>query len=132
MGFLSAPPLLRTGRIFLLSLAAGLGGCASLEQNVILKEEKQMRWAGFREAPVDTPEKEAELARLAPYKLEGVLKDGVPLYRYADPKRKFILTGGPRELAAYRKIAAAQRARVVSNMTQVTASNRRSVGPMLW
>lgn len=118
--------------IFLLAGVALLTGCAAVEQSNIRREESRLAEAGFRVMPADTAHKKAILASLTPYKIETASKNGLEIYRYADPGKQILYVGGPREYAAYRDILVSDRARAATNLSQTTSSNWSVMGPMVW
>ena len=68
------------GTIILLHLS-----CAAIRSSEAEQVDNLLAAAGFKMLPADTPEKEDMLNSLPPLKLQYRVKDGNPLYFYADP-----------------------------------------------
>lgn len=83
-------------------------GCTAIRQTDAPMKEKTLLSAGFRVKPVNTNKREADLAALTPYKIQMQTHKGQALYLYADPKNNVIYAGGPKQYAAYKKMAKEQ------------------------
>ena len=67
-------------------MAAGLVlvGCAT-EQQIVQGKEDMLAAAGFTLRPAETPERQAELARLPPHRFVYQNRNGKIVYLYSDP-----------------------------------------------
>jgi len=108
------------------------GGCALVQENEVRQQEIWLRQAGFRVLKADTPEKAASLSKMTPGRIESAVDGNTVIYRYADPAGGRLFLGGPREFAAYQRIAAATKARRSANLTQITPGGGRVTGPLVW
>lgn len=113
-------------RNLLLFAVLTLAGCTAIERSEERGIEYRLKLAGFKVVPAGSQ----ELARMAPYKMEGRMKNGRAVYRYADPERGRFYEGGSREYERYRKIAVDTQIRRVSNLNQI--GPRRPTGPLVW
>lgn len=104
----------------------GLTSCAVFQESEDRGIERRLRQAGFKVVAA-SPD---EIARLTPYKLEGVMREGRVLYRYPDPAKGRIYEGDRTAYERYRKIAMETQRRRVTNLTQI--GPRRPIGPLLW
>lgn len=95
----------------------GFTGCSVIRQNDAPMKENTLVSAGFMPRPVNTPKREADLTSLTPYKIQMTNHKGKTLYLYPDPKNKVIYAGGPKEYAAYKKMATEQRALAEKRMS---------------
>ncbi len=111
--------------LLLLSLLSVVG-CAAVERSEERGTENRLRQAGFKVVPATT----AELAKIPPYKVEGKMRAGGVIYRYADPGRGHLYEGGPAEYERYREITLNTQERRVTNLAQI--GPRRTTGPLLW
>ena len=55
---------------FFLAIAVLSGGCAMLRESEASSKEKMLVAAGFQIRPADTPQKQAALSALTPYKIQ--------------------------------------------------------------
>ncbi len=92
-------------------------GCSILRETDAPMKEPTLVSAGFVAKPANTAKREADLASLTPYKIQMTNHHGKVLYLYPDPKNKMIYAGGPKEYAAYKKIAVQQRALAEKTMS---------------
>lgn len=118
-------------RLLLVGLAVALGGCAAIEENEAVQQERWLQQAGFRVVHVDTPAREAAFAKITPYKLEAV-EGQSPHYRYADPAKRVVYIGTPGQYTAYQQIAVSAKSRRAANLASMTSSSVRVMGPMVW
>ena len=79
-------------------------GCASIENANADYKEKFMLRAGFVSRPADTPAKQAQLQALRPYRMHMAVRNGTLHYVYPDPAKQVLLTGGPIQYGAYKKL----------------------------
>jgi hypothetical protein len=80
----------------------------------------------------DTPEKQAALSRLIPYKIESTRQGESLIYRYVNPVKGCVFVGGPQEYAAYQEISVSTKAKRSAAMAQMTSTNWRAIGAMPW
>lgn len=99
-----------------LLVASSLTGCSIIRQTDAPMKEPTLISAGFVAKPANTAQREADLATLTPYKIQMINHKGKVLYLYCDPKNKMIYAGGPKQYAAYKKIAVQQRELAVKTM----------------
>lgn len=109
-----------------------LAGCAALQQGNAEREESRLMKAGFRELRADTPQRKEMLAAMTPYEVEQVKEGGSIYYRYADPASERLYVGGAAEYEVYQRLTVRQRAQRASNLSDMTATNSRLLGPMVW
>jgi hypothetical protein len=107
-------------------VVCSLTSCAVFRQSEDRGIEYRLKQAGFRVATASP----TELSHLAPYKLEGRMREGKVIYRYANPARGRVYEGGRKEYERYRQIARATQERRVTNLNQI--GPRRPTGPLLW
>jgi len=108
------------------------GGCSLVRENETRQQEIWLRQAGFRVLKADTPEKAASLLKMTPGRIESTAQGNSVIYRYADPAGGLLFLGGPREFAAYQRIAEATKARRSANLAQITPGGGRVTGPLVW
>lgn len=113
-------------RYLFLFVVLTLAGCAAIDRSEERGIEYRLKLAGFKVVPAN-PE---QLSRMTPYKMEGRVKNGRALYRYADPAKGRFYEGGRREYERYRKIAVDTQIRRVGNLNQI--GPRRPTGPLVW
>lgn len=78
-------------------------GCSVLREADASSKEKVLVASGFQAQAADTPQKQAALASLTPYKIQMVTKNGRTMYVYAAPKSNTLYLGGKQEYLAYKK-----------------------------
>lgn len=88
---------------FKTSLAAGLflalvAGCSTTDKEYVLST------AGFRMAPADTPERQAQFNSLPADKITTVQRDGVTYYTLPDPKKDVLYVGRKQEYQQYQRL----------------------------
>ncbi len=66
------------------TVSAGLFGCESPQQQAAQKEDL-LAAAGFQVRPADSPHRLAAMKRLPPNKFVMKVRNGNPVYLYADP-----------------------------------------------
>ncbi|HEX9665768.1 MAG TPA: hypothetical protein VGA95_04330 [Thermodesulfobacteriota bacterium] len=80
--------------------------CAGIRTSEAQQVDSLLAAAGFKMLPADTPEKEEMLNSLPPLNLQYRVKDGNPLYFYADPYNcKCVYTGDQAAYDRYEKLA---------------------------
>lgn len=119
-------------KVFLPLIVIFLGGCAAVQQNEARQKERWLQQAGFQTLKADTPQKQAALSKMTPYKIESKFVGNTVAYRYANPRAGLLFVGGAAEYAAYKDIQFSTKARRVSNLAQMTSSNARVIGPLMW
>lgn len=102
-----------TGRALVLAVTVaslvGSIGCATIQRNEARETENLLLEAGFQPRPADTPEKAAQLKSLPALKMEVRLKDGHPVYTYADPDNcNCLYIGGPKQYENYSHLISQQ------------------------
>ncbi|MEO8603527.1 MAG: hypothetical protein ABI629_13210 [bacterium] len=91
-------------------VAALVFGCTAMRRDEADKVESTLAAAGFKMRPADTPEKLAKLQALPLRKLTSRVKDGEPIYFYADPDFcKCLYAGSQGDFARYKQLAIQQR-----------------------
>lgn len=83
-------------------------GCTLIRESESASKEKMLAAAGFQMIPAKTPQQQASLAAMTPYKIQLRNKGGVSYYVYANPKQSAIYMGGTAQYAAYKKMAEQQ------------------------
>lgn len=92
----------------LVALATLLSGCALFNQMDAPSTEQSLVAAGFDVEPANTPQRQAALNSVTPYKLHSVPSGNSMRYLFADPKQNIVYVGGPQEYAAYQKLLVKQ------------------------
>jgi len=92
------------------ALAAFVAGCTYIRKEEADKVESTLAAAGFQMRPADTPEKMVKLKALPLRKLTSKVKDGAPIYFYADPDFcKCLYAGDQAAYSRYQQLAIEQR-----------------------
>jgi hypothetical protein len=86
-----------------LAFVALMGGCAQTPQS-----ENLLSAAGFNVVVATTPQQLQHLAKLPPYKMMRIQRNGKDRYVYADPARKLIYVGGLFSYDRYRDLRLAK------------------------
>lgn len=108
--------LFKTGRIAL--AVALLAGCASLIQD----RESQLSAAGFIVRPADSPERQAQLAKLPANRVSQQIRGQTVSYLYPDPVVcKCLYVGSQQAFARYQQ--ALQQQRVAADQLQAAQLN---------
>jgi uncharacterized ParB-like nuclease family protein len=90
----------------IVTMAALLGSCATLQRREAQQMETILSAAGFQQKPADTTDKVAHLAGLTPDKVVSFVKDGKRVYAYADPTGcHCLLVGDEAAYQRYQKLA---------------------------
>lgn len=119
-------------RVLLITPLLLAGGCTALQEGTAHHEEAQLTKAGFRAIYPTTEKQKETLASMTPYRLEAKPYNGTTIYRYADPKAGVLYVGGEAEHATYEQMIVKDRSRRASNLAQVTSTNWRMIGPIVW
>jgi hypothetical protein len=118
----------------LLTLTLSLPGCASLQQQQVQDTEQLLAAAGFKIRPADTPEKQAHLETLQPFKLVPRSRDNQFVYTYADPQYcKCLYAGGPKAYQELQRLKLQKQQAVAEEMAAENASMNWALwGPPWW
>jgi hypothetical protein len=113
-------------------LALGIAGCVSPQQQVAQKEDL-LAAAGFQVRVADTPQRLAALKSLPPNKFVVRVKNGQPIYQYADPLVcRCIYFGTQQNWGAYRQEVFAKQLADEAQMTAVMSQDNWDWGPWGW
>ena len=106
--------------------AVSLGGCAGIARDNVTDRENLLSAGGFRVLPANTPERQAELAKLPPNRVvQQIMGDHVS-YLYADPLVCHCLyAGGQGAFGRYQALL--QQRRIASDQL-MAADESRSFG----
>jgi hypothetical protein len=103
--------------------------CATIRTSEAQQVDSLLAAAGFKILPADTPEKEEMLNSLPPLKLQYRVKDGNPLYFYADSYNcKCVYTGDQVAYDRYAKLA--QEAAIAEEEQQAAFINEEAAMEM--
>jgi hypothetical protein len=103
--------------------------CAAIRTSEAQQVDSLLAAAGFKMLPADTPEKEEMLNSLPPLNLQYRVKDGNPLYFYADPYNcKCVYTGDQAAYDRYEKLA--QEAAIAEEEQQAALMNEEAAMEM--
>jgi hypothetical protein len=103
--------------------------CAAIRSSEAGKVDSLLAASGFKMLPADTPEKEAMLNSLPPLKLQYRVKNGNPLYFYADPDNcRCVYTGDQAAYDRYAKLA--QEASIAEEERQAALMNEEAAMDM--
>jgi hypothetical protein len=103
--------------------------CAGIRTSEAQQVDSLLAAAGFKMLPADTPEKEEMLNSLPPLNLQYRVKDGNPLYFYADPYNcKCVYTGDQAAYDRYEKLA--QEAAIAEEEQQAALMNEEAAMEM--
>ena len=100
-----------------------------LRESEASSKEKMLVAAGFQIRPADTPQKQAALSALTPYKIQMRRKANAVYYSYADPKQNRLYIGGPKEYAAYQKLSLQQE---IAEEQEMASMDWDMWGPWYW
>ena len=91
-------------------MAALVVGCTAMRRDEADKVESTLAAAGFKMRPADTPAKLAKLQALPVRKLSSKVKDGEPVFFYADAEFcKCMYVGDQDAYGRYQQLAIQQR-----------------------
>ena len=107
-------------------------GCTSPQQQVAQKEDL-LAAAGFQVRVADTPQRLAALKALPPNKFVTRVRNGQPVYQYADPLVcRCLYFGTQQNWDAYRQEVFANRLADEAQMTAIMNQNTWEWGPWGW
>jgi hypothetical protein len=110
----------------------GIAGCTTPQQQVAQKEDL-LAGAGFQVRVADSPQRIAALKSLPPNKFVTRVKNGRPIYQYADPLVcKCIYFGTQQNWDAYRQEVFQQRLANEAQMTAIMNEESWDWGPWGW
>jgi hypothetical protein len=113
-----------------LGLAAA--GCVSPQQQVAQKEDL-LAAAGFQVRPADSPHRVEAMKRLPPNKFVEKIRDGNPIYLYADPLDcNCLYFGTQQNWDAYKQEMFAKQLANEQQMTAVMNQDNWDWGPWGW
>lgn len=92
-----------------LALAASLlVGCAAIQRAERDSTEKLLAAAGFKVLPVDTPQRQAAVAKLKPYTISRQIRGGKVFYAYPDDQQNFVEIGDQAAYSKYQNLVVQQ------------------------
>jgi hypothetical protein len=110
-------------------LALGVAGCVSPQQQVGQKEDL-LAAAGFQVRPADSPHRVAAMKRLPPNKFVTRIRDGNPVYLYADPLDcNCVYFGTQQNWDAYKQEMFAKQLADEAQMTAILSQEEWDWGP---
>jgi len=113
-------------------LALAVAGCAS-QQQLVGQKEDLLAAAGFRVRVADTPQRLAAMKSLPPNKFVTSVRDGRPIYKYADPLVcRCVYFGTQQNWDAYRQEVLAQQLANEAQMTAFMNEQAWDWGPWGW
>jgi hypothetical protein len=113
-------------------LTLGAVGCASPQQQVAQKEDL-LAAAGFQVRVADTPQRLVAMQRLPPNKFVMRVRNGNPIYQYADPLVcRCVYFGSQQNWGAYRQEVLAQQLANEAQMTAIMNQEAWDWGPWGW
>jgi hypothetical protein len=113
-------------------LVLGIAGCTTPQERVAQKEDL-LAGAGFQVRVADSPQRIAALKSLPPNKFVTRVKNGQPIYQYADPLVcKCIYLGTQQNWDAYRQEVFQQRLADEAQMTAIMNQESWDWGPWGW
>ena len=116
----------------LASLGLAAAGCVSPQQQVSQKEDL-LAAAGFQVRPADLPHRVAALKLLPPNKFVEKIRDGNPIYLYADPLDcNCLYFGTQQNWDAYKQEMFAKQIADEQQMTAVMNQDNWDWGPWGW
>ncbi|MDA2918777.1 hypothetical protein MYX76_04675 [Desulfobacterota bacterium AH_259_B03_O07] len=100
-------------------------GCAAMRRSEAEQTDRLLAAAGFKILPADTPQKLEMIESLPPLKLQYRVKDGTPLYFFADPYDcKCIYTGDQAAYDRFQRLA--EQARIAEEEQQAALMNEEA------
>jgi hypothetical protein len=107
-------------------------GCESPQQQVSQKEDL-LAAAGFQVRPADSPHRVAAMKRLPPNKFVLKVRDGYPIYLYADPLDcNCVYFGSQQNWDAYKQEMFAKQLADEAQMTAILSQEEWDWGPWGW
>jgi hypothetical protein len=114
------------------SLILGISGCATPQQQVAQKEDL-LAAAGFQVRVADSPQRIAAMKRLPPNKFVTSVRNGQPVYKYADPLVcRCVYFGTQQNWDAYRQEMFQQRLANEAQMNAILSEESWDWGPWGW
>ena len=114
------------------SLILGISSCATPQQQVAQKEDL-LAAAGFQVRVADSPQRIAAMKRLPPNKFVTSVRNGQPVYKYADPLVcRCVYFGTQQNWDAYRQEVFQQRLANEAQMTAIMNEESWEWGPWGW
>jgi len=118
------------------SLTAGLAlavSCCASQQQLVRQKEDLLAAAGFQVRVADTPQRLAAMKSLPPNKFVTSVRDGRPIYKYADPLVcRCVYFGTQQNWDAYRQEVFAQQLANEAQMTAMMNQEAWDWGPWGW
>ena len=109
-----------------------IAGCAS-QQQLVGQKEDLLAAAGFQIRVSDTPHRLAAMRSLPPNKFVTRIRNGQPVYLYADPLVcRCVYFGTQQNWAAYRQEVLAQQLADEAQMTALMYQSDWDMGPWGW
>ena len=113
-------------------MALAVVGCAS-QQELVGQKEDLLAAAGFQVRPADSPRRLAAMKSLPPNKFVTRIKNGQPVYQYADPLVcRCVYFGTQQNWDAYRREVFAKQLADENQMTAVMNQSDWEWGPWGW
>jgi hypothetical protein len=110
-------------------LALASAGCVS-EQQQVAQKENLLAAAGFQVRPADSPHRVAAMKRLPPNKFVMKVRNGDPVYLYADPLDcNCVYFGNQQNWAAYKQEMFAKQLADEAQMTAIMNQEAWDWGP---
>jgi hypothetical protein len=114
------------------SLLLGVAGCATPQQQVAQKEDL-LAAAGFQIRVADSPHRIAAMKSLPPNKFVTRVRNGQPVYQYADPLVcRCVYFGTQQNWDAYRQEMFQQQLANEAQMTAIMDQESWDWGPWGW
>ena len=122
--------IVRSTILLLAITAVAVAGCASIHRHEARDTERVLAAAGFRMRPADTPEQQADLRTMQPYRVVGRTKDGRVVYTYADPENcRCFYVGGESEYSRYEELTVKQK---IAEEMEAASMNWKLWSPWWW
>jgi hypothetical protein len=105
-------------------MATVLGGCTAMRRDRAPETTSLLRQAGFKVLQADTPERQAKLNTLTPYKVvPWKRKTGGTVYAYAEPDLcKCVYVGSAKQYATFQQLLSAQQQAEILAQEQAEAN----------
>jgi hypothetical protein len=105
-------------------MASVLGGCTAMRRDRAPETTSLLRQAGFKVLQADTPERQAKLNTLTPYKVvPWKRKTGGTVYAYAEPDLcKCVYVGSAKQYATFQQLLSAQQQAEILAQEQAEAN----------
>jgi hypothetical protein len=120
-------------RWLLLGALLVAGGCAAMRRQEARKTEDLLTAAGFAIQGADDPDEVTKLQSMEPLRLVRRVKDGAPVYTYADPYSCVcVYVGNAQQYAEYQRLAFQQRLADEQLEAAEVAENAAMMGSWWW